>query len=123
MLAVDNPSLLPDIGRGLFKQAGLFQSGAHFGGEDLRQGFDRNQKLRILGLNPVGAIKREASGSDKHVDVRVVEHGAGPGVQHREHPQTCAKKSRICSQLLQGIGGGFHEQAVDDFGVLLSQWA
>ena len=55
------------------------------------------------------------------MNVRMVEHGARPGMQDGQSADTGAEESWIASQLLEGRRGGLHQQAVDEFGMRPSQ--
>ena len=69
----------------------------------------------MFGVDPFRAISGEATGGDEHVDVGMEEHGAGPGVEHGKSADARANIAGIGGEPLQGIGGGFHRQAVDFF--------
>jgi hypothetical protein len=52
------------------------------------------------------------------MDVRVVEHGARPGVQHGE--KTRGRRSeiaRVAGEFQDRCGGSLHEETIDDLGV------
>lgn len=117
MPGVNHPGFCPDRGRDALKQASLIERGTHLGAKDQRQGSNRNQKGRIFRSNPACTVQGKASGGDEHVNVRMIEHGPGPGVQDGENPGARAEITRIPSQLLKGIGGGFHQKSVKLFRV------
>ena len=56
-----------------------------------------------------------AAGGDEDVDVRVVGHGAGPGVEHGEETGPGAEVVGIGGEFQQRLGRGAHEHAVDEF--------
>jgi hypothetical protein len=49
-LAMDDPSLSPDLGRNLLKQIGLMQFRSEFGPKEAGQGLDVNQEIGASGL-------------------------------------------------------------------------
>ena len=69
----------------------------------------------MLGFAPLGTVSREAPRSDQHMDMRMILHGARPGVQDREAAEASADIAGIAGELLQRGGGRAHEQAVDFF--------
>ena len=71
----------------------------------------------MFGIHPRLAVWRETSGGDEHVNVRMKQHGARPGVKDGQSADAGAEILRIGRQFLQGIGGSLHEQAVDFLGV------
>jgi hypothetical protein len=98
------------------------ESGTEFGAEDDGEGRIGNQEEGMFGMNPRLAIGRETSGGDEHVDVRMKQHGARPGVEDGQGAEAGAQILRIGGQFLQGMGSGLHEQAVDFLGVRSSDW-
>ena len=76
----------------------------------------------MFGLDPGLVIGGETSGGDQHMDVRVKQHGARPGVKDGQNPQARAQILGIGRQLLQGIGSGLHQQAVDFFRMEPCEW-
>jgi hypothetical protein len=92
MLGVNNPTLFPD-GRGSeAEESRFFQTVAEFGAEQDRQSADGNKKLGMFGLDPGRAIGRQASGGDEHMNVRMEQHGARPGVKNGESANLRADK-------------------------------
>ncbi len=59
----------------------------------------------------------QTSGGDEHVDVRMKQHGAGPGVKNGQNAGTGAEECRIAGQRLKSVRSEFHQQPVDLFGV------
>jgi hypothetical protein len=123
VLGVNDPARFPDGGRNESKQSSLFESGTEFGAEDDGKSGIGDQEQRMFGIHPRPAIVRETSGGDEHVDVRMKQHGARPGVKDCQNAKTSAQIPRIGRQLLQSIGGGLHQQAVDFLGMGASEWA
>jgi len=54
--------------------------------------------------------------------VRVQQHGARPSVKDSQNPQARAQIPGIGRELLQGIGGGLHQQAVDFLRMGSCEW-
>ena len=69
------------------------------------------------GFDPGCAIGGKASGGDQHMDMGMEEHGARPGVKDRKCADARAQVAGIVGESLQGIGCGFHEQAIDFSGM------
>ena len=63
-------------------------------------------------LDPSLIIGSKSACGDQHVNVRMKQHGARPGVKDGQDTKARAQKLGIGRQLLQGIGGGLHQQAV-----------
>jgi len=77
----------------------------------------------MFGLDPCLVIGREAACGDQHMDVRVKQHGARPGVKDGQNTKARAQILGIGRQLLQSIGGGLHQQAVDFLRMGSCEWA
>ena len=71
----------------------------------------------MFGIDPGLSVLRQASGGDEHVDVRMKQHGASPGVKNGQNARTGAQECRVAGESLKSIGSGFHHQSVDLFGV------
>ena len=69
---------------------------------------DGNQKPGVFGIDPC-AIGGEAARSDQHVNVRVQEHGAGPGMENGQSADTGPEKPGIVGEFLEGVRRGFHQ--------------
>lgn len=121
MLGMNHPGFLPHLGGDVPEQAGAMESGTQLGAKDHRQGADWNQEGRVFGRNPPGAIVGKTAGGDQHMDVRMIEQGPRPGVEHGQHAQTCSHITWITSQLLKGFGSRLHEQTVEFFGMSSGQ--
>ena len=76
----------------------------------------------MFGLDPCLVIGREAACGDQHMDVRVKQHGARPSVKDGQNTEAPAQILGIGRQLLQGIGSGLHQQAVDFFRMGPCEW-
>lgn len=55
--------------------------------------------------------------------MRVKQHGARPGVKDGQDTKAGAQKPGIGRHLLQSIGGGLHQQAVDFLRMGSCEWA
>jgi hypothetical protein len=65
----------------------------------------------------------QATARHDHVHVRMVRHRRAPGVQHGGEPQAGAEVARIGGDGECGLGGGLHEQAVEQALVLIGEVA
>src|SRR5205085_4047169 len=90
MLGMNDPANLPYGGRNEPEQVCLFQTGTKPGAEDGRQSGLRNEKAGMFGIDPALPAGRQTSGGDKHVDVRMKQHGARPGVKNGQNARTGA---------------------------------
>ena len=100
VLGMNDPANLPDGGWNESKKSGCFQTGTELGAEDRRQSRVGNEKARMFGIDPGLAIGCETSGRDEHVDVRMEEHGAGPGMKNGQSADACADITWIADQRL-----------------------
>ena len=113
MLGMNDPVFLPHRYGRVGEQSHPFQSRTEFRAEDDRQCTVGNQEFRMFGANPGLVVGRKAACGDQHVNVRVKQHGARPGVKDGQDTEARAQKLGIGRQLLQGIGGSLHQQAID----------
>lgn len=123
MLGMNDPVFLPHRYGSVGEQPRPFQSGTEFRAEDDREGTVGNQEFRMFGAHPGLAVRCEAACGDQHVNVRVNQHGARPGVKDGENTGSCAQIPGIGREFLQGIGGGLHQQAVDFLRMGSCEWA
>ena len=100
MLTMHHPGFVPNLRSNSVEKVGFFQSGAHLGAEDYGERVDWDEKLRVFRLDPASVIGTKASGGDQHMNVRMVEHGARPGVEDREHTHTRAEEAGIVGEFL-----------------------
>lgn len=82
MLSMHDPFLAPGLGGDLEQQTGVLDCVSDLGSKHFGQSLDWKQELGIFRRQPLLAVERQTSGADQKVRVRVVEHGAGPGMQH-----------------------------------------
>ena len=109
-----DPGLLPNFGRDLLEEASRFESVSHFGSEDERQGAHGDQKVWVFGCLPVLAVGRQAPGADQKVGMRMVEHGARPGVEHAHQAGLSAQPPRIGAELLNAGRRRVEQQSVEE---------
>jgi len=113
MLTVNDPGFFPEGWINVADQACLFQSRTEFRTEDHRQSPDGNKEVGVFGIDPGGAIGGKTASRNEHMNVGMEEHGARPGVEDGERGDASAEVARIAGKFLQGIRGGFDQQAVD----------
>lgn len=123
MLGMNDPVFLPHRYGRVREQSRPFQSRTEFRAEDDRQGTVGNQEFRVFGAHPGLTAGREAACGDQDVNVRVKQHGARPGVKDGQDTKAGAQKPGIGRHLLQSIGGGLHQQAVDFLRMGSCEWA
>ena len=112
-LAVNDPVGVPNFRRGLIEESGAVQGIADFGAEDGRESADRDEEAAAPGRNPT-AIGSESARTDEHVDVGMVEHGAGPGVEDGQACRPAAEVAGIIGEFEQGPAGRAEQKVVDD---------
>lgn len=109
----DDPVLVPDLfGEVLFGQ-GLSGQLHEDGPEDRRERPDRHDELPA-GRSP-DAVFVKAAGRNEEVEVGMILFGAGPGVEHGQHPQLAADVFAIKAQSGQCCYGGLKEDGVERF--------
>ena len=92
MLGMNDPVFLPHRYGRVGEQSRPFQSRTEFRAEDDRQCTVGNQEFRMFGAHPGLVAGREAACGDQHVNVRVKQHGARPGVKDGQSAQASAKE-------------------------------
>lgn len=112
MLAVNNPFFLPERGTDLGKQSRFLDTGTKFRTKDHRQRADWDEKT-WFGIDPGSTIGGKSPGSDEHMDMRMEQHGARPGMENGQGTDARAKIAGVADKLLQGIGGSFDQKPVD----------
>lgn len=98
-LAVNVPICLPDVGRDLLQQFGLFDQIAELSSEDFRECFDGEKEIDS-GRMPRAIGRTESAARNDVVDMRMILKGSAPGVQYAEEAR------QIAADVL-GIGGEF----------------
>lgn len=71
--------------------------------------------------DPASALPIEPSSGDDAMDVRVVQQGLGPGVEHAREPDPGAEIPGVAGGLLQGLGDGGKQQTVGQSGIRTEQ--
>jgi hypothetical protein len=94
-LTIHHPLFAPERARRLAEQAGPFQRGTELGPEDQCQRPFRHQEGGVLRRPPLFAAGGEPPAGDEHMNVGVIKHGPGPGVQHGQSPQPPAQVTLI----------------------------
>ena len=76
----------------------------------------------MFGFDPGLTIRSKASSGNKHVDVRMKQHGAGPSVENGRSAEACAQIAGIGREQLESIGGGLHQKTVDFLRMGSCEW-
>src|SRR5271167_2766839 len=97
--------------------AGAFQRGQELTAKNPAQHFD-GKKERVVGVDPMGVIRRESTGGDDTMDMGMKLQLLVPGVQHAEETDLGAQMSGIASDFEQGCGAGAEQQVIDELLVL-----
>ena len=82
VLGMDDPIVLPELGRELIQQAGGARSATKLGAEDAGKGAHWDQKGGVFGRMPLGVLGVRAAGADQQMDMGMIEQSAGPSVEH-----------------------------------------
>jgi hypothetical protein len=110
---VNDPVLLPET----VGQVNLGKSLANPVQEETakqpRQGLDRDQ-IVLSGRPPGLSIRRQPSAGRQAVHMRMVREIGPPSMQNRHYTDAPSDIPGIGRQLEQRLGGGFHEQAIED---------
>jgi hypothetical protein len=101
VLRMNDPVFLPDQYRHSGEQSRPFQAGTELRAEDDRQCRVGNQEFRMYGADPGLVAGREAACGDQHVNVRVKQHGARPGVKDGQNAKARAQILGIGREFLQ----------------------
>src|SRR5207247_7752775 len=88
---------------------------AHLEQEDLSQGMNGNQESRVLEPDPGLMVFAVASGADQQMGVRMVEHGAGPGMQHRQDVRGSSQPLGIGGEGQNGGRGRAKQCSINNF--------
>ncbi len=124
--AVHVPVTLPDFGWNLGVEAGMLclQAGLEEGAAMSAQCFD-GQEVVGPSRDPLPPVSGEAAAGNQIVDMRMIDQGARPGVEHTEHPQLGAQVFGVAGQILQGLSAAGKEQVQGDLLVRadeVAQW-
>src|SRR5262249_19042100 len=96
-------------------ETGPAQSVSELGTEDDGQSPAGNKELGMSWGGPTRRLLVSPSaGRDEDVDMRMVNHGACPGVKDDEKTGFGAEVTRIGGEFQQRLGRRGHENAVDD---------
>ena len=88
-----------------------------FAAEDAAEDADREEESRAAG-DPSRGVGGDAAAGDDAMDVGMMLEVLAPGVEDGQEADLGPEVLGIGGDLLQGLGGGPEEQAVDDAGVL-----
>lgn len=77
------------------------------------QHLDRQKEARAGG-DPLSSIEAQAAAGHEVVNVRMIDEGARPGVEHAQHSQLRAQSFGIGGQILQGLRAAGKEQVQPD---------
>src|SRR5499425_1833541 len=99
---------------------GLFESIDELAAKDFLQHF-LGKEVVVPGANPAGVIKREATGRNDTMDMRVSGELLAPRMQDTEEANLCAEVSGIVSDFEKCFGTGAEQKMVEDFLVLQEQ--
>src|SRR5215813_753463 len=104
-LAMDHPIFAPYSGWDVVEQISPFQCGTEFGAEDKGERLHWHEIVSVPGRQPRFTIRGEPTASHQQMDVRMIKHGPGPGVQYCQAAPAATQIARIAGQLLQSGGG------------------
>ena len=111
--AVRDPTLFPDARRDVLQRRGVMarEALAEQGASVVAQGLDRHQEL-FAGGHPGALVPTQPAAGHQEVDVRMMDQGAAPGVQHAQHAQRGAEALGVLRQVLQRARAGGEERVV-----------
>jgi len=111
-LAAGVPMPLPDLGRDLGEQAGLFvrEAGFKHVAATIPERFVVEQEL--FGAHPTAGIGAQAAAGNEVMNMRMINARARPGMADAEHAQLGAEA--MGGQVLQRLGAGGKEQGQRD---------
>jgi len=98
---------------------GALQTANEFTAKNAAKDLHRKEE-RVLRANPCLMVRRQTTGWDHAVNVRVDLEVLPPGVKHAEEADICAEMSWIGSNLQQRGGAGLEQEIIDDFLVVKS---
>jgi len=114
VLEMHDPVLAPDLWSNAIDEAGVSQGVAELGAEEDREGSSRGEEIRPIGRDPAWSMAvAPSAGGDEDVDVGVVGHRTGPGVEDSEEAGPGAEVVGIGGEFQQRLGCGAHEHTVD----------
>ena len=93
------------------------EQGEELAPEDAAEDADRQEEARAAG-DPARAVGRQPAAGHDAVDVRVVLEVLAPGVEDGQEADLGPEVLGVGGDLLQGLGGGAEQQAVDHARVL-----
>ena len=100
----------------------LLEGFEEFPAEGLAENAFREEEARAARAFPVSVIRRQTSGGDHTVNVRVMLELLIPGVQHTEETDLGAEMPGISGNLYEGLRATAKQQTVHHLFVLQGQW-
>ena len=100
---------------------GLLEGVGELAAENLAENWLREKEVVALRTNPTRVIRRQTSGGDHAVDMRMMLELLVPGVKHAEETDLRAEVPGIFRDFQKGLGAAPEQQAVDDLFVLQGQ--
>ena len=91
---------------------GGFDQGEELPPEDAAEDADRQEEAGFA-RDPARAVGRQPAARHDAVDVRVMLQVLAPGVEDGQEADLGPEVLRVGGDLLQGLGGGFEQEAVD----------
>ncbi len=92
-----------------------------FAAKDPAEHLHRQEEARIFRANPASAIRREATGRNDAVHVRMLDQGLPPGVEDAQETDLSTEVSGIGGDFEQRRRAGAKEQVIQARGVALAQ--
>lgn len=119
-LGVDDPARAGAEGGDRHAREHLSRRGEKLSGEEASEWLDGHEEApSSTGHRMPGAIGSECAARHDHVNVRVVDEGAGPGVEHGEHTDLAAQVALVGGELGEG-GVCRAEEDVDESALMLA---
>ncbi len=101
---------------------GLLEGVGELAAENLAENWLREKEVLAPGMNPTRVIRRQTTGRNNAVDVRMMLKLLVPGVKDAEETDLSAEMPGIFSDFQKRLGTAPEQQAVDDLFVLQGQW-
>ena len=101
--AVDPPRLVPYTTRKLHVRQRLFGIRHEFTSKQAGKGLNRHQKVRMA-TTPTACDRIISAARHDAMDMRMIDHGTTPGVQHRQNADLCARYTWDSGPVASEIG-------------------
>ena len=114
-LATDVPMALPNLGRDLGEEFGMFLAEVFLekGATVIAQRSVMEEELGAGG-HPLATVRAEAAGGNEIMDMGMENEGASPSVQDPKHAQLSTETAGMAGQILQSLGSGGKEEIEGD---------